>query len=416
VDLVEDGVLTESRLDESVRRVLAAKLRLGLFDDPYVDVETVETTLGTEEHRSVAREAARKSLTLVQNQGVLPLSTDLDEVLVTGPNADDLLHQVGGWSVVDEDDVAGTTIYEGIDAAVGPATDVVYEPGAGITERVDVPAARRAAADADVAVVALGENWYIHEFGPSAHAGDVDAFPTRSQLRLPDAQRALLRAVAETGTPTVLVVVAGRPLAVPWAAENLPAIIYAYYPGSEGGGAVADVLFGDVSPSGRLPVSVPRSTGHLPTRFNYAPHPHPISDPTTEEHPPSYDPLYEFGHGLSYTEFDYEDLTLAPSSTDAAGTVDATVTLRNVGERAGTETVHLYVSDPVSSRVTPVRELRGVTRVPLEAGERTAVTLPLEVASLGVVDDAGESTVEPGRFVVRAGPLSESFVVESGTE
>jgi beta-glucosidase len=415
-DLVEDGAVPEDRLDESVRRVLAEKVRLGLFEDPYVDAEAVETVLGTDEHRAVAREAAQESVTLVDNEGLLPLSAGLDEILVTGPNADDLLHQVGGWSVVDEDDVAGTTIYGGIDAAAGPETDVVYEPGTGITERVDVPAARQAAADADVAVVALGENWYIHEFGPAAQAGDADAFPARSQLQLPDAQRGLLRAVAGTGTPTVLVVVSGRPLAVPWAAENLSAVLYAYYPGSEGGGAVADILFGDVSPSGTLPVSVPRSTGHLPTRFNYTPHPHPISDPTTEAHPASYDPLYEFGHGLTYTEFEYEDLSLSTASTATDGVVGATVTVRNVGRRAGTETVHLYVSDPVSSRVTPVRELRGVARVPLEAGERAAATLSVDVASLGVVDDVGEPTVEPGRFDVRVGPLSESFVVESGPE
>jgi beta-glucosidase len=396
VSLVEAGELDEGRLDEAAGRVLSLKERLGLFDDPYVDAGDAPGALGTRSHREAALEAARKSMTLLKNDGVLPFSPDVDEVFVGGPNADELESQLGGWSVFDFDEgtVPGTTVYEGVERRVSDETAVTYERGAALDERLDVEAAASKAEDADAAVVVLGEGWYLHEFGPTETTGDPDGFPTREDLTLPDAQRALLEAVVETGTPTALVFVTGRPLAHPWAADHVPAILQAYYPGTDGGRAVAETLFGEVNPSGTLPVSVPRSAEQLPQRHDYLPHPHPIGD---DAHRPSYDPQWPFGHGESYTEFDYRALDVDDATT-ADETVTARVTLANVGDREGTEAVHLYARDEYASRVTPARELRAVERVPLDPGEERTVELAVDVESLGVVGADGRRHVELGAF------------------
>ncbi|WP_101295279.1 glycoside hydrolase family 3 N-terminal domain-containing protein [Halegenticoccus soli] len=424
--LVEAGEIDEETLDERVRRVLSLKIRLGLFDDPYVDPDAAPAALGTDEHREIAYEAARQSMTLLKNDGSLPLSPDLDRVLVTGPNADDLHNQFGGWSVFEgpvpgsapvpdggdgEVEPVGLTVREGLERALDGDATVRYERGAGVRDVDDLDAVREGATDADAAVVVLGEGWYLHEFGPRELAGgDRGTFPTRSELGLPDAQRRLLRTVHETGTPTILVLVTGRPLSIPWAAERVPAILMAYYPGSAGGRAVADVLFGRRDPGGRLPVSIPRSTGHLPTRFNHLPHPHPIGD---EEHPPSYDPLFAFGHGLSYAAFEYSDFEVSPDTIPPDGTATASVTVENVGERSGDEVVQLYLRDDVSSRVRPVRELCGFRRVALEAGEERRIRVPVDRRALAVAGPDGSRRVEPGTFTLTCGGRETTLTVET---
>ncbi|MFB6140208.1 MAG: glycoside hydrolase family 3 N-terminal domain-containing protein [Halosimplex sp.] len=405
VSLVEDGELSEARIEESARRVLRVKFALDLFDDPFVDPDEAESTLGKNDHRAVARELARESMTLLRNEGdALPLDPDLDRLLVAGPNADDIAAQHGGWGSVGDPRPLGDTVLEGIEAAVGDGTDVVHEQGATITETTDVDAAREAAAEADAAVVVLGEPDYVHEFRGSSREFDADEFPHREQLTLPDAQRELAEAISETGTPTVAVLVTGRVLATPWLAEHVPGLLMAYQPGSEGG-AVADVLFGECDPSGRLPVSVPRSEGQVPVRFNHLTHP----TVDHEAHRSSYDPLFEYGHGLSYTEFEYEDVTVAPEDVGPDDTVAVEVTVANVGDRAGVEPVEVFATDVVSTRVTPVRELRAFDRLELDAGERETVSFALDVADLGIVENDGSRRVEPGTFEVRVGDLVESF-------
>jgi beta-glucosidase len=391
-ELVRDEELSERRLDESVRRVLELKARLGLFEEPYVRDESAET-LGRDDHREASLDAARASMTLLKNDGVLPLSESLDDVLVTGPNADDLHHQFGGWSVVDGSDLRGVTIREGIAEVVGEDS-VTYEPGATITADAGIETAAERAAEADAAVVVLGEDWYIHEFGPQAMNRPTGEFPTRTQLGLPEAQRDLLAAVHATGTPTVLVLVTGRPLSIPWADEHVPGILMSYYPGTDGGTAVAETLFGRHDPSGRLPVSVPRSEGHLPTLFDHLPHPTPIG---ADEHAPSYDPLYAFGHGLSYAEFDVSDLGLSSSTIGPAGEVTASVTVENVGDRAGERSVDLFVEDLVSSRVTPVREHVGFAKASLDPGESTTLEMIVPADALAV-RGRDDHRVEPGTF------------------
>ncbi|WP_207586872.1 glycoside hydrolase family 3 N-terminal domain-containing protein [Halomontanus rarus] len=406
VGLVEDGELSEARIEESARRILRLKFALDLFDDPFVDVDDAVETLGSEPHREVARETARESMTLLENDGVLPLESDLDRVFVTGPNADSLAHQHGGWGTVRDPDPLGDTVLEGIEAAVGSDTTVTYERGATLNETEDVDAARAGAADADAAIVVLGEPDYVHEFVASSAEYGLDEFPNRTQLTLPDAQRELVEAVHTTGTPTIAVLVTGRVLATPWIAEHVPGVLMAYQPGSEGG-AIADVLFGECDPSGRLPISVPRSEGHVPLRFNYLPSPT-ADDPAFKS---SYDPLYEYGYGLSYADIEYRDLDLSAEEVGPDGTVDVEVTLENVGDRAGTEPVELFATDVRSSRVTPVRELVAFDRVTLDPDQQETATFTLAVESLGIVEDDGSRTVEPGTFEIRVDDLLESFEV-----
>ncbi|WP_226005162.1 glycoside hydrolase family 3 N-terminal domain-containing protein [Natrinema salinisoli] len=412
-DLVESGELSEAAIDAAVSRILELKDSLGLFDDPYVDVETVRTTVGSSAHRTAALRAARESQTLLENDGVLPLSEGVDSILVAGPNAASLRNQYGGWSVQEPDPASGTTVLDGIMDRTGDGTTVRYERGATLRERRDLETVDDAAADADVAVVAVGEGWYYHEFGPNGLVGPTGEFPTRSQLDLPEAQRELLEAVHETGTPLVVVAIAGRPLSLSWCAENADALLYSYYPGSEGGEAIADVLFGDYNPSGRLPVSVPRSVADVPTTFNHFAHPTPIG---ADEHPDTYDPLYEFGHGESYTEFACSDLSVSEPRIGPAESVTASITVENVGDRAGDRAVDFFLRDEVSSRVRPVCEHVGFTRVGLKPGESTTAEVTIPNDALAVTDSCGRSTVEPGTFELSCEGRSTTVTVEPGTE
>ena len=403
VSLVSEDELDEVTVDAAVRRILALKRDLGLFDDPLVGEDDLDAALRRPEDVEFARDVARESVTLLENDGLLPLDSDAD-VLVAGPNADDLTAQVGGWSVLDPSE--GTTLYEGLEAA--SEGTVTYEPG--VTHRVEidtdsaaaaaVDSAAAAARDADVAVVALGEGWYLHEFGPSEMSGSGPGeFPSRHHFGLPDAQLELLRAIHETGTPTVLALVSGRPLPIPWAAEHLPAIVFTPPGGTEGGAALADVLFG-AEPGGSLPISVARSAAHLPTHHDYVRHPHPIGD---HEHPASYDPLYAFGHGLSYADVAVTDATLSTATVAPGESVTVSATVENRGDRPGSQVVQAYLRDEYASRARPVRELCGFERVDLDPGVSTTVDLAVSPSAMGVVDSDGARTIEPGEFTLSVG-------------
>ncbi|EMA47406.1 glycoside hydrolase family 3 N-terminal domain-containing protein [Halococcus saccharolyticus] len=408
VDLVESGEIDEGRLDESVRRVLRVKFEMGLFEDPFVDADAAHETLGNSDHRQIARETARDSMTLLKNDGLLPLDGD-EDVFVGGPNADDIVHQLGGWSVPQSAGVPGDTVLDAIDAR--SKGSVTYEQGTTLNEERDIDAAVEKATAADVAVIALGEGWYLHEFGPSVQAGvETGAWPTRSDLHLSDAQRELVRRVHDTGTPVVGVLVTGRPLIVDWMAQNVSSILMAYYPGTEGGTAIAETLFGDNDPSGRLPISIPRSMGDLPQYHDCLAHPTPIGD---DEHPNSYDPLYPFGHGLSYTEFAFDDLRIRSDDVDPAKDVDVTVTVSNTGNRHGTETVQVFATQETSSRVRPRRFLVGFDRVGLNAGESANVDLSIPAANFGYYEPGEGHVLETGTYHVTVDDLVSSFEVAS---
>jgi len=430
LELAEEGAVSEKRIDESVKRILTMKFRLGLFDNPYVDPKQASRIVGRSSHKELALRAAKECVILLKNERLLPLKRNLNSILVAGPNADSFEGLLGGWTNYFVQSRSVTTVLEAIKTKVSSKTRVSHIKGVSYSKLEDLNEVEEKAKVADVAVAVLGEPAYIHEFWTydelvtREHVEDMspgfklpeelkqkltarlDVFPSRALVELPDAQLKLVEAIHKTGTPMVVVLLAGRPLALRWIAENIPAILIAFYPGAEGGRAVADVLFGDHSPGGKLPISIPRSASQIPVRYNYKPR------PFLEFHPPAYMPLFEFGFGLSYTRFEYGDLEVSPREVGVKGKVDVSVTVRNAGEREGDEVVQLYVHDVYTSRVTPVKELKGFKRVSLKPGEDKTITFTVNVEDLAVYQGNGRFAVEPGLFQVMVGASSEDIRLE----
>jgi beta-glucosidase len=387
---LQSGAVTEDLIDARVRKILEAKQRLGLFDAPYVDEDRAREILADPEHREVARVAAERSAVLLRNEGsLLPLAVDqLSSIAVIGPLAASQRDTLGPW-VFDFDLDETVTVLDGIRRTVGDNMRVDYAPGIGVVQRVfpsmfdmfggnrpadpegfdeDAEFARAVeiAAAADVAVVVVGE--WQNMIGEAA---------SRSSIELPGRQLELLQAVVATGTPTVLLVMNGRPLDLRWAAENVPAILAIWYPGTQGGAAVANLLFGDVAPGGKLPFSWPRTVGQVPMTYS-----HTISHEPNNQGRRYWDeqstPLFRFGHGLTYGRFEYTDLTLDHSSIQAGETVTVSVTVTNVGQRAGDEVAQLYIHQRYGSASRPVRELKGFQRLTLAAGESQTLRFRLD--------------------------------------
>jgi beta-glucosidase len=361
------------------------------------------------EHQEIALEAARESIVLLKNDGgLLPLDrARVRRIAVIGPNADDALNQLGDYTARKVLQPV-TTVLAGIRAAA-PGARVTYVKGCDVVgEAVDeIAKARAAAAAADVAVVVVGENEWQKESGgkPVGTSGEGRDVAT---LELTGRQEDLVRAVVAAGRPTVVVLINGRPLATRWIAGNAPAILEAWVPGEKGGQAVAEILFGDRAPSGKLPLSVPRHAGQLPVSYDQPPSKaywlkdgwgsrYADLEPT---------PLFPFGHGLTYTTFELGALLLSAPEVPRDGTLEVAFDVRNTGKRPGTETVQLYVRDLVSSATTPVRRLRGWKRVSLAAGEGTRVTLSLPTRELTLVSAAMRRVIEPGEFEVMVGTSS----------
>ena len=385
-------LVDEKLLDASVRRVLTVKARMGLLDDPYVDEENARTVLADPAHRAAARTAAQRSAVLLRNEGALLPLTSSGSIAVIGPLADSRRDTLGPWAFAFDLDET-ITVLQGIRDRVGPAVEVGYAPGIRLAHRVfpsmfdlfdanlptDAPgfddAAELARAvslaqTSDVAVVVLGE--WQNMIGEAA---------SRSSLELPGGQLALLQAVVATGTPVVLLVMNGRPLDLRWAAENVPAILDIWYPGTQGGAAAADLLFGDVAPGGKLPFSWPRTVGQVPVIYS-----HTVSHDPGHQDRRYWDeastPLFPFGHGLSYGQFEYRDLNLDRNHIQPGQTVTVSVTVTNTGERAGDEVAQLYIRQRHGSASRPVRELKGFHRVNLAPGESRTLTFPLGPAEL----------------------------------
>ncbi len=408
-DLVRDSVIPEALLDESVRRVLRAKFMLGLFDDPYVDPGLEEAVLLRDDHVAAARDAAATSMVLLKNEGaLLPLSDGVESIAVVGPLAENPRDLLGAWAARGRP-MDAVTVLAGIRERV-PAATVTYAEGSSVTgtSRDGFAEAVAAARAADVAIVVVGE-----------HGDETGEAASRTSLDLPGVQQALVEAVFETGTPVVAVVMSGRPLAISWLAENVPAILQAWHPGVQGGNAVADVLWGDVNPGGKLTVSFPRSVGQIPVHYS---HDNTGRPPTDFKFTSKYldspnTPLYAFGHGLSYTTFQYGNLVLSADTIPPDGSITVSATVRNTGPRAGAEVVQLYIRDHVASVVRPVRELQGFTKVYLEPGAERTVAFTLGPRDLGFFNRDMQWVVEPGVFAVWVAPSSTdgvegSFVVE----
>jgi len=405
-----EGLISEELLDEVVRRVLKAKVMLGIFEDPYVDPEAAAPVFDSVEHRSLAREIARKSIVLLKNDdGLLPLNKDVGSIAVIGPNADSTVNLLGDYAYAAhlDHDVAAipiVTILDGIGTAVSENTVLRYAKGCevfgGTTE--GFAEAVEAAKSSDVAILVVGGKSGLSQSGTTGEHRD------RAELGLPGFQEELVEAVCKTGKPVVVVLVNGRPLSVEWIADNVKAIIEAWLPGEEGGSAVADVLFGDHNPGGKLPVSIPRTAGQIPINYNRRPISHKDYVFTKGT------PLFPFGYGLSYTSFDYSDLEVTPAEIQPAGQVTVSLKIKNVGDREGEEVVQLYVRDVVASLTRPVKELKGFKRVALEAGQVKRVTFKLSADQLAFYDKDVKLVVEPGMFEVMAGGSSEDIRLRGG--
>jgi beta-glucosidase len=407
VGLVTRGHIAESVIDRSVARVLRAKFLANLFEQPYVDPDRAERVANTAAHQALALEAARKSIVLLRNQGgLLPLDRRTVKTLaVIGPNAKGL--HLGGYS---RDPGRGVDVLTGITQRAGTGIRVLHAEGVRITEheanwgadavvlgdpaknRGRIQEAVNVAREADVIVLAIGTNESVsREAWADNHLGDV------ADLRLMSNQEELVEAMLQTGKPVVALLVNGRPLAMPMVAERVPAIVETWYAGQEGGTAIGEVLFGDVNPGGKLPVTFPRHTGQLPVYYNRRP-------TSFRNHLDlSREPLWSFGFGLSYTTFSLADLQVASPTIGPGGRTEVSVRVTNTGTRVGDEVVQLYIRDQISSVTRPVKELRGFERVTLTPGQSQRVTFTLGPDELSLIDRRMQRVVEPGRFDVMVG-------------
>ncbi len=392
--LVRAGRVPRAQVDAAVRHVLRAKLKLGLFDDPYRAAPAVEPD------RALARRVAQESIVLLKNEGsLLPLGANVKTIAVIGPLAADTVAPLGPWHALGRPgDVV--SVLAAIRERAGPEATVQYAPGTGLTDTdtSGIAAAVTLAEASDVTVLVLGE--------PDSMSGEASS---RTRLDLPGVQERLQQAVVAAGRPVVLVVMSGRPLVLSWAAEHAPAILQAWFLGVESGHATADVLFGDVNPSGRLPVSFPRTVGQIPIYYNAKNTGRPAVEGqhfTSKYLDVPNAPLYPFGYGQSYTTFGYRDLQLRATRLGSNDTLVVSVTVANTGARRGTEVVQLYVQDEVASVTRPVRELKGFQRVALEPGEARTALLRVPVRALGIWRSGARYIVEPGTFRVFLGPNS----------
>ncbi|MBR5256752.1 MAG: glycoside hydrolase family 3 C-terminal domain-containing protein [Bacteroidales bacterium] len=403
---VDKGRVSMKTLDQAVKRVLIRKFEAGLFDHPYVDEATAAGLVRTPEHLEVAAQAAREGIVLLKNDGVLPLKSGTRIALI-GPNADNQYNQLGDYTAPQAEENV-VTMLDGLRAK---GADVLYVKGCSIRDTRDSQIAQAAIAAmlSDVAVVVVGgssaRDFKTKYIDTGAAVVDEDAVSDmeagegfdRACLDLLGLQSDLLKAVRAAGKPVVVVYVEGRPLDKNWAAEKADALLTMWYPGGEGGTALADVLFGDYNPAGRLPVSVPRNVGQLPVYYNKK---NPRGHDYVEM---SADPLYPFGYGLSYTTFEYSDLTVSGRVPD----VEVTVNVKNTGTRDGDEVVQLYVIDPLASTVRPRKQLRAFDRVFVKVGETVPVTLKLGPDAFSLVDAAGKTVIERGDFILEVGASSE---------
>ena len=431
-EALSQGFVSEEVIDQAVRRVLALKAQLGLFDESLVASEKAARAFNTPEQRSLSRTLAQQSIVLLQNDGLLPLNPTLSRVAVIGPSADSRRNLQGDYHfpthledlfserAVNPDSPnpeaqifdrpleayfpPTTTVLEGVRAAVSAQTEVTYAKGCEITgdDASGIAEAVRLAEDAEVAVVVVGERSGLSSMSTSGESRD------RTTLGLLGVQQRLLEAVHATGTPTVVVLMSGRPLSLPWVAEHIPASLYVGVPAQEGGQAVADILFGQVNPGGKLCVTIPRNVGQLPLhiglpyagtrshwRRDY------VDSPVT--------PLYAFGHGLSYTTFNYDDLKLSRTEVPVGERLTVSVTLENSGERTGDEVVQLYVRDITASLVRPLVQLVGFKRVRLEPGQRVRLEFNLDTRLLAFYDHDVRYMLEPGEVQVMVGGSSANI-------
>lgn len=406
---VNEGKVSMETIDRSVRRVLKIKFKLGLFENPFVDPDRAKTISHNKAHQELALKAAREGIVLLKNENnLLPLSKKIKSVAVIGPNANDEKNQLGDYtSLVVLQDII--TVLDGIRDKLKGSARINYVKGCNVkgNDVDEIARAVKAAKRSEVAVVVLGENEWRKK---DKQGTDGEAFDV-STLELTGRQKELVQKVYATGTPTVVVLINGRPLATRWIAAHIPAVIEAWIPGEKGGAAISDVLFGDYNPGGKLNVTIPRHAGQLPVYYNYKPSKaywltEAWGNPYADLNP---EPLFVFGYGLSYSKYEYSHLIIAPSVTGPHGKIRISADIRNVSKRAGSEIVQLYLRDVLSTVVRPVKELKGFKRIQLQPGEMKTVTFELGYDELKMLDKDLNRVVEPGEFKVMVGSDSEDI-------
>ena len=434
--LLKSGEIKQSDIDNAVRAVLGAKYDMGLFKDPYLRIgkaedDPADTYADSRLHRAEARDVARRSLVLLKNRNeTLPLKKTAKVALV-GPLAKAPIDMMGSWAAAGKP-AQSVTLFDGMNAAVADKATLIYARGANITndkkvldylnflnfdapEVVDDPRpanvlideAVKAARDADVVVAAVGES-----------RGMSHESSSRTDINIPENQRELIRALKATGKPLVLVLMNGRPLSILEEKEQADAILETWFSGTEGGNAIADVLFGDYNPSGKLPITFPRSVGQIPTYYNHLT----IGRPFTPGKPGNYTsqyfddttgPLYPFGYGLSYTDFSLSEMALSSTTLNKTGKLDASVTVKNTGQRDGETVVQLYIQDVTGSMIRPIKELKNFQKVMLKAGEQKVVHFTITEDDLKFFNAQLKYAAEPGKFNVQIGLDSEDVTQQS---
>lgn len=415
---IKTGKASEADLDRAVSKVLTLKFNLGLFENPYVDAKRAARIVRSEEHQQLAREVARKGICLLENDGTLPLSKDLRHVAVIGPNADMMYNQLGDYTAP-QDRSAIATVLDGVRAML-PTAEVEYVKGCAIrdTTTSDIAAAVAAAKRSEVTILVVGgssardfKTEYLSTGAALVGKGELSDMDSgegydRASLQLMGDQERLMQALIDAGVKLVVVYIEGRPLNMNLAAEKANALLTAWYPGGQGGMAIADVLFGDYNPAGRIPVSIPRNVGQIPVYYSKHPSHDYIDSPAA--------PLYSFGYGKSYTTFAYSNLVCATVKPAPGEDVLArvTFTVTNTGDRDGEEVPQLYVRDVTGSVETPHMALKNFDRIALRAGESRTVTFELRHDDLALYNLKMEHVVEPGEFKVMVGAASNDIRLE----
>ena len=414
--LVAENKVPMSIVDEAVKRILRKKFELGLFDDPFkfCSKERQEKALNNPEHAKIARDVAAKSIVLLKNdKQILPLSKETKTIAFIGPMVKPKRINHGFWAV-DLKDVDSTYIvsqWEGLQNKVGKKTKLLYARGCGVEDmsKAGFQEAIDAANQADVVILSIGERWNM--------SGEAKS---RSNLQLPGVQEDLIKELQKTGKPIVILINAGRPLIFNWTADNMPTIVYTWWLGSEAGNAIADVLFGDYNPSGKLPMSFPRSEGQIPIYYNHFSTGRPSINEDKVYKSAYIDlpnsPKFPFGYGLSYTSFSYGDLKLSKTKMKGTETLEVSMTLTNTGKLAGEEVVQLYLQDKFGSVVRPIIELKDFQKVKLQPGETKTLTFVIDNEKLAFYNQALEFKSEPGAFNLMIGSSSSDIRLSANFE
>ena len=406
IEDIKEGKISEKQIDASVAKILEAKFRLGLFENPFVDLKKKDEIVFNENHRQTALEGARKSIVLLKNEGnLLPLDAGkFKNVFVTGHNANN--HSILGDWAYEQPEENVTTILKGL-TTLHPETDYSFlDLGWNVRELSDeqIKEAAQRAHSSELAILVVGENSMRYHWDEKTCGENTD----RYELTLPGRQQELVEAVVATGTPTIVVLVNGRPLATEWIANNVPCLMEAWEPGVAGGQAIAEILYGTVNPSGKLPITIPRNAGQIQCIYN-----HKFTSKWFPYATGNSSPLYEFGYGLSFTNYKYGEPKLSEAIISPDKSVEVALDVTNTGKMDGEEIVQLYIRDEYSSATRPLKELKNFTRVALKAGETKQISFIITPAMLSYYDADMNYGVEKGTFKIMTGPSSRDADLQS---